>query len=278
MYLRFGTTDVPMPMPQWGYEVKISMPFTITKLSGGCGYSVWNNGTNFDIRTLKCEWFLSAYDTDLLVGIFQDKDLGRAANITIKLGASPTGFYPAGPDKGDINDFVVRLTKIEPKASIGHPQDYFNVACEFVHVGSWPSGYTIPDAVIDGSLQIGTIGNLRYPQNMHVQKINYGVSAIITSNASAYINDQTAYSDEYECALDLSQNQANAARLINHMTGTVRSNTVDIIPPANSYLFGIENESTATYTCQWPQKEILIVHRQFNQFDFSLNFSRVSQA
>jgi len=280
MNLRYGTTDVAMPMPKWGYECKISLPLIIEKLSSGNGYAIWDNGANganYDIRTLKCEWFLSLTDTNTLIDLFRNSAKGRAGNITIKLGVSASGFFPFGPDKGDAGDFVTRLISIDPKPSIGHPADYFNVECEFVHVGSYPV-YVIPDANIDGSLQIGTINQLRYPQPMHDQKISYGVHTVITHNASAYANDSTSTADEYEAIMNMGQTQANAARLIYHLCKTVRASTVDIIPPANSYLFGRENASTATYTCQWPQNEISITNPQFGQFDFSLNFYRVSQA
>jgi len=226
------------------------------------------------MRICRCDWFLGLADTNSLIDIFQDSAKGRAADVTIKLGTS-SGWYPFGPDKGDSGDFIVRLLGVSPMASIGHPADYFRTSCEFVFVGSYPV-YALPSTQIDGSLQIGTIANLRYPQSMHVQTARYAVRTSVTHNASAYANDRTSTADEYECSMDLTQCQANAALLVNHLAGTVRANNVNVIPPANSYLFGRENGSTATYVCQWIQKEITVKHSQHDQFDMSLQFSRVS--
>lgn len=272
--IRYGSTDVELPAPRWGYETRIVLPLIITKLTPGNGYSIWDNGSNYDIRFCKCTWFLSLADTNSLIDILRNSAKGRAADLTLKLG-NDSGFFPFGPDKGDSGDFIVRLVSPEPRGSIGHPADYFYTECDFVFVGSYPA-YELPEAQIDGSLQIGTIGSLRYPQPMHVQTIHYGVNTVITHNASSYANDFTSTGDEYQCSMDLTQCQANAARLIDHLTGTVRANNVNIIPPANSYLFGRENGGTATYVCQWPQNEIVINHTQHDQFNFGLKFNRIS--
>ncbi len=81
-----------------------------------------------------------------------------------------------------------------------------------------------------------------------------------------------------ECVLPMTLFQANAALLIEHLTSTVRANTVNIIPPDNAYLFGRENGSTATYTCQWIQNQIVITHTNVDAFDMELKFYRISQA
>ena len=272
--LRHDSTDVVLPAPNFGYTVTVHTSIIVRRMDDGT-YRSWDNGNTFDRRTLNCKWFLSLADTLSLIEIFRDSAKGRGEEIQFRLGGTPTGFFPFGPDKGDKNNFSFVPLNINPRASVGHPPDFFNVECEFENTGVFPS-YTPPSPVNEGSLSIGTVLNLRYPDNMHQQEIEYAVETQITESANAFLVDKTETGDRYNVTLPMISRQPNAATLFNHLTGTVRADSVNIVPPANSFLFGREKGSTATYTCSWLQTDVLITHELADRFVFDLEFYRIA--
>ena len=197
--IRHDLTDVVLPAPNFGYTVTIQVGMIVQRLGDG-SYTFWDNGMLFEKRTLLCEWFLSLADTSSLIEIFRDSAKGRGEEVEFRLGGTPTGFFPFGPDKGDTNIFKFVPLRINPKASVGHPPDFFNVECEFLNTGDFPT-YTIPAATNEGSLTIGSINNLRYPDNMHEQDIEYAIETQSTESAgsasvnNAFIIDRTSTAD-----------------------------------------------------------------------------------
>lgn len=278
--LKYDSTYVEFPAPKFGYEVKITLSTHIQKLQNG-KYSIWDDGggvTTYDRRQLTCEFFLSATETNSMIDIFTNSAKGRNENLAIRIqSANHSDFYPFGPDKGDDGEYGCHLISVIPHPTVGHPPDYFNVACVFTSTNSYP-GYAIPSKREEGELQIGTIDGLRWPKQGHRQTIEYGVQTNITTNGTPFGIDRTSTADTWDCELPLTLLQANAARLVDHISGTVRASDVSIIPPSNSYLFGRENDGTATYTCKLIQNEISIIHENHDRFNMSLQFSRKSQA
>ena len=274
--IRYGSTDVELPTPQWGYTVKIKYPISLTRLDNGF-WVKWDNGSNYDRRYLSCSWLLEKTDAEALVGILRDSAKGRGLMLTIKCGTA-SGFYPFGPDKGDSGDFQVMVTGSVPDASRGHPGDLFQVSCNFIFVGSYPA-YSIPAAQYEGNLTIGTVTNLRYPEGMHTQMVVYRTPTNETYNASGYSIDRAATADNYESTMALDLLQSNMGRLIDYLSGVSgRANNIDVTPPNNAYLFGVENGATATYTCSWLDDELEIVHSNHDQFSTSLSFGLISAA
>jgi hypothetical protein len=273
---RFGaSTDYTVKNPQWGYSTIIDLPFEIEKLDNG-DYSIWDNGINFDIRKCKCTFMLSLAQANTLLTALTTNSVGRAATLTLMLGTN-SGFYPFGPDKGDSGNFTIRVLNFKPLSSIGHPADFFPIEIEFQNISTYPA-YSMPAELQEGDLQIGTITGLRYPQGMHEQNFEFGIKPIITQGSEVYNIDSASNSDSYDSQMGMSLCYNKAAALIEHLTATVRASTLSIIPPANSYLFGRLNASTATYTCNWIDKQIEIQNPSFNNFTFNLNFHRISQA
>jgi len=275
IHIRFGTTDVEVDTPLWGYTTRIVMPFTIVH-TGGLKWVMWDNGaggSNYDRRYLKCEWMLDKTLTNSLLDIFKNTAKGRGIYVTLKLGTT-SGFFPFGVDKGDSGDFICNLLSINPKPSIGHPQDYFQCECEFLFTGSYPV-YVLPAQVNEGNLSLGTIANLRYPQNMHDQDITYKVDTMDTVNFSAYVNDRTSGADSFVASMSIDLLGPNMAALIDHLVGTVRVANVTLTPPANAYLYGREN-GDGPFTCKWIDNEIEIVHRGYNDFGTTLKFAKVA--
>lgn len=270
--LRYGSTDVEIETPLWGYTTTLAMPFIIQHM-GGLTWTRWDDGAAYDRRYLKCEWMMTATLTNALLDIFKNSAKGRGAQLTLKLGTS-SGFYPFGPDKGDSGNFVCALKSVNAKPSIGHPQDYFQTECEFIFAGSYPV-YSLPTQINEGNLTIGTIANLRYPQNMHDQEIDYRVAPIDTLSSSAYINDNGSGADSFVASMAMDLQGPNMAALINHLVATNRIADLTITPPANAYLYGREN-GDGPFTCSWIDNQIEIVHRGFNDFGTTLKFAKVA--
>ncbi len=264
-------TQYTISNPLWGYKVSVNMPLNISRVSGGPPL-IWDNTNAFDFRTLEATWLLSAAMTTLLVNIAKDAGKGRDANVDIIL-TSGCGFYPFGPDKGDAGTFRARIISVEPEATIGHPQDYFKTTVRFRFNGSYPA-YSYSQFT-EGALQIGSVTGLRWPDDYHKQGIKYDVVVNETMDGTAYANDRTSAADTYETDLSLVLNQGNMAALVAQMIST-RGADINVIPPANTYLFGIENASTATYVCKSLKPQIEIVHNGVNNFSTDLQFYRIS--
>lgn len=269
----YNSIDYAISNPLVGYTTSIILPFEIEQLDNG-SYAVWDNGINFDTRRCKCNFLLSVTEANSLLALLTSDSLGRAETLLLKLGTN-SGFYPFGADKGDSGNFSIRVLNCIPAASIGHPEDFFPIELEFQNISSYPA-YSLPTQISEGSLQIGTIENLRYPSGMHNQDIKYGIKTIGTYGADVYSIDSTEVNDDFNASLSLILSQNKAAALIDHLTSIVRNNALNIIPPENSYLFGRINLSTATYLCQWMDQKIEITYNSFNNFSMNLNFHRIS--
>jgi hypothetical protein len=247
------------------------MALNISRVSSGFPL-IWDNTNAFDYRTLEATWLLSSAMTTLLVNIAKDTGKGRDANVDIIL-TSGCGFYPFGPDKGDAGTFRARIISVEPEATIGHPQDYFKTTVCFRFNGSYPSySYT---QFTEGALRIGDVTGLRWPDDYHKQHVKYDVMVNETADGTAYANDRTSAADIYETELSLVLTQGKMAALVAQMIAT-RGSDINVIPPANSYFFGIENASTATYVCKSLKQKLEIIHNNYQNFSIDLHFYRIS--
>jgi len=266
-------TEYTLPSPVWGYKTDIKMSLVITRTKDG-GVMIFDRGSDYDYRTLECSFFLNVDDANILVNICKDAGKGRDNEVDIILSAG-CGFYPYGPDKGDSGTFKSRILNVTAESSIGHPQDMFVIKLNFLFTGSYPY-YSIPAKKSEGNLTIGSVSGIRYPQNMHVQNNRYNIVHSLTENGTPYVMDKTT-GDIYESTLDIVSNHQNMSNLVNELSVTVRKKAVNIIPPSNSYLFGRENASTATYSCKLLQNTITVSHTNYNEFSTILNFYRVAE-
>jgi hypothetical protein len=275
MTINDGTNTITIDPPQFGYASTISLPFTVSELDNG-HFQVWDDGLGFqtyDIRYCDCAVFVAQSMMNSLLDILEATSKGRSKQLTIGLGSTATGFFPFGPDKGDKGDFIVTLVSMNQKASIGHPEDYFPLDVRLACTGAYPV-YVLPSQIDDGSLQIGTIQKLRFPQSMHEQDFNYRTNEHITQGADAFTNSRGEGSDKYVINLALDEFQPNMAALINHIVGTVRANTVRITPPSNSWLSGALY-SDSYIDAKMITKDIKIIHRKYNDFGVNLSFAKV---
>lgn len=273
MTIRVNAVDYTVKNPFFGYTTIIDMATEVREQDNG-KYIVWDHGQAFDSRRCICNWLLSKSETLTLIQIFQDVAKGRGVDLEM---TPDSGFFPFGPDKGDdgaSGPFTVRVLRIDAGPSIGHPEDFWNTEVEFIHNGSYPS-YTPPAEVAEGSLEIGTVSGLRYPEGMHTQAINYDIRTAVSYGGNAHTIDKTLTADAYVSTLAMGHNEGNAAALLAHVQDTVRANDVTITPPANAFLFGRE-KTAPNYLCKLIQSEITVIHERHNLFNMDMTFYRIA--
>jgi len=264
-----GGTVYSFPTPEWGYVSRLELALMHQRILPR-GYSIWDNGSTKDYRTCRCQFVLSAANAETMNDIFSDGARGRGVNVTMTLPVG-SGFYPFGPDHGDSGAYTVRVVAYEPGKQLEEPYNHFRPEMSLVSVAG--PVYALPAQVAEGALTIGTVAALRWPDDWSGSESVYDVGTQLTRDGTPYSIDKNV--DRYETVLAMICNQSKAAALINHLAGTVRDANLTITPPANTYLFGRDNEGAA-YTCQWLNESIEIMHRSHDRFEFSLRFYMVS--
>ena len=271
--IRARGIDYDFPTPEYGYTTEIMLAMLHQQLYPGQAYSIWDNGAANDYRLCKGDFLLNASDANGLITIYQSGSVGRGISIELHL-HNTSGFFPGGPDKGDSGKWMIRFTKIEPGGVEEEPYKYFRVHTEFV-IESYPS-YSLPSPVTEGDLQIGSITGLRWPPNWSDPINEIAVNAQLTYTGAATVVDKTTAADQEKCVLPMVLNQSKAAALINHMAGTVRDNNLNIVTKGDCYLFGRIPGAAGTYSCQWIDGAIKIIHNRHDEFAFDLSFFRLS--
>lgn len=275
MKIRVNSVDHIFSNPLYGYTTIIELATKFDRLTGH-EYAFWDDGSTFDVRKCKCRWVLDSTEFNTLIDIFINQSKGRNQNLEM---TPDIGFFPFGPDKGDNVIFSsVRMSEpIKQSASIGHPQDRFPVEVEFVFNGASFPSYTPPSPGIggqkaQGTLDIGTVTNLRYPPEMHNLGTDYAINTVLTTDGTPHGNEMKNTNDSYISTLNMLQNESQTAALITHIVGTVRTNQVTVIPPTFSFMFGRENNGTASYGCKLLQNRIEVTHNRHNEFTIPLTF------
>jgi len=188
--------------------------------------------------------------------------------VTVNLG-SDSGFFIAGPDKGDSGEFTVKLishSATGPRLS-PYRRDQVTFTCM---VTAFPS-YTLGTPIPDGPISIGSVINVIFPQEFTSQRVDYGYSTQQTYN-NVYTVNKTSAADNYEIQISLKCNQTKAAQIISHLQNDVRTSDIDLFCPVGGYIFGSRRFSGGVYKCKWIDDRVLITHSAHDEFDFTLSF------
>jgi hypothetical protein len=273
-----GTTMI-VNMPNWGYTVSVVMGLHIAKINGG--YSIWDDGSTYDYRILKMSRHLfTASEMAAVSAFFRDYIVSktvtesRCEQFTMSLGGSPTGFFPAGPDKGDVGNFTCSLIG-ENQLGIANGSRFMFE--DELQLKITPPSYSLPSIVSEGSFEIGSISSLRYPENgFKVERSLNHVNSTSRSGVVSYI-DSGSSNDSWETSAELVCNYSNAASLVDYLIGTSgRSADISMVAPIGYYAFGIDKGSSGSYTAKLIQSEIEITHDSFDRFRIPLKFWRKS--
>ncbi len=234
---------VEISLPSFPYKTIIDLPFDIVKLDTG-KYSAFDNADGvsdtYDIRKCKCKFYLTAAEQKLINDFLREDDTavtkGRAYDLTLQMNTA-SGFFPFGPDKGDGGDFTIAMT-ITKSGMVGEsPFRYFLFEVEMINTGSYPA-YIQPLVVAEGNMSIGTVSNLRFPPQWFKPKDKYQVSLVITQDSTSEYFDRGEDADWYISSWNQVCNGPNAAALISYLVDTARTDSFDVTPPDDSYMFG----------------------------------------
>lgn len=271
-----GANSITVNPPQYGYDVEINLPMQMA-VSCDSQYSFFDPpdslgvlGT-YDYRVLKnIKWKMPLSQQIAFQEFFRNAIKGRCENITMRMDASRGGFYPAGTDKGDTGDFIVRLTDQAQSGMLHKPWKYFENELEFVII-TCPS-YTLPAQVTEGHFQIGTVSGLRYPQNGFNIDVQKNFSHVVTQSGLPYAIDEGSTSDTWISSFDIEANESKSAALIAFMTGTSGRGSDITITSANTNVFGAEKSTYSIFTTKMIGYPITITHNRKGTFALPLKF------
>jgi hypothetical protein len=251
MIFTAGVTSITINLPIYPYSCELHMPITVVERHP-TGYA-----PGFDADATKAsdyrilntgKWQLPAAQKSALNVFFRDAALGRAETVTLNLGATPTGFFPFGPDKGDSGSFSVRLIAQQQGGMLLSPFKYWQDNISLVLVTA--PAFTAGAGTAQGSFQIGTVTGLCYPQNTFAPVSQYNFRTDLSRSGVPHSVDGLTASDAWETQFDQQCNTGNAAALVAYLQ-VARAGDITIISAANYYVFGMDQGGAGTYTTRF---------------------------
>lgn len=276
--LQFEDDDsniLEVSMPVYPIETYIDLPFEIVKLDDN-QYSIFDNGSTYDKRYCVCNLEIPLSEASNFNAFFGTNTglKGRAYDLTMRMN-SLSGFFPFGADKGDVGDFNVVATILEPLSMSDDPFKYHKCKIRIDNIGSWPA-YSIPSDTHYGKITIGTVSNLYFPKTFFNVNSNYEYSIVLTESSSVNFIDRGTQADSYENSFTLTCHRSQIADLLNYLTVTSRSGTFTITTGNSDYIFGVDKSPTATYACKLTDNKLTIINSYNDIFEINLKLSLVS--
>lgn len=266
-----GANSITMPMPVTGTS-HVDVIMSMRGVDKGTGKFSWSDNTStFDYRVYSGQFLLNETDARSMYEFFNDPKKGRGNNVTLSLGASASGFFPGGPDKGDIGNFTIRIMSIKESGVLHIPYLYFTLDVTFVIIT--PPAYSLPSRTgfEEGDFYVGDIGDLQTP--MFGPSPVRGYTIGLSESGSPSVIDRGTYADSYNTTFQINANQPNAAALVNHIAASIRGNSFEIGNADNAYPFGIfANEGDAhTLNAKLTENKISIDHIDYGQFVINIS-------
>ena len=265
MQLIAGNSSVTIDNPLYGYATEIKLAFDVTRLIGR--YAHADYGPEFDHRTLSASThWRNESDMVLLAAFLRDN---RGTEITLSLGADPTGFFPFGPDLGDKGDFTVHLDEYVSGGVLDMPFRHFAPELR-LKLKSAPA-YVLPDPVTEGAFSVGGI-NFRWPQNGVAPTTRNGRTHVYTRSGAQYGLDLGTGADVHEVAFTLEGGAENIGRFLHSVGLPGRTDDVVISVPEHYWLFGPENDSAGAYKTRLITSILSVTHDRFNRFSVPVRY------
>lgn len=267
---------IEVSIPSFAYKTIIEYPFDIQKNDDG-SYDSYDHGAGaetYDIRMCSCRFMLTAAQQTTFNTMMKDDQntvrTGRAYNMTLQMNTG-SGFFPFGPDKGDVGDFTIAMV-IKKHGAIGEaPFKYFIMDVEMINTGVFPA-YSLPSEVSEGSFTIGTVSNNRFPPSWFGPKIKYGYSATVEQDSTVQWMDRREQADWYTTNFEMLSNESKIAAVLEYITKTSREAAFTIAAPADFYAFG-RDIGNATFNVKLIQNRIIISHLKYNMFKYAIQLS-----
>ena len=256
-----GSTDLFVELPYQGYKSVINMLRKPSpKKSGKINF--WDSGTTYDRYTVSCEILLTASETTTFLDYFSVTN--RDSDVTL----TPNGdFFPFTPLRGNTPNFVVRVSNIKQSGSLmkgGYKHFKIGFDMQFVDT-AWPS-YSLPSTRSQGTLQIGTIGGLRYPIDGFKQEITYNINTVNQMGFNQKTVDWD--SDAFNVSFELTLESSKMGALLNYLV-TNRNSDITIIGDTDQFVFGNQKLNSGTYTARCLNTEFEVLHQSYDRFTLS---------
>ena len=258
--------NVSIDPPLFNYVSNIILPFEIEPLSCG-SFSFYDQGSSYDKRECICEFELAQSESASLNELISTSR-GEAINLVLP---DNSGFFPAGPDKGDSGTFSCIVNLLKHSGMQNEPFRFFKDRIIIYFTGSFPT-YDLPVEVSDGTLSIGAIDELQFPERMFDPDQVYNYDTNLTEDSTVNIVDRGQLSDHVTSQWIQRCNNSKASILINELVTTIRTNQTTIGAQNEHFPFGINHGDDQTFDAFFIQNIISVRHIQFNRFEFSLKF------
>lgn len=275
-----GGQYITVQKPWYGYEVSVHMPI-ITAEKYPFGYEfrdLFSDGSK-DYRVLHtAKFMLPAAQKSDLNDFFRSAQLGRCETVTLSLGATPSGFFPFGPDQGDVGDFTLHLIDRVQGGQLWEPWKYWQDDLSFVMVSA--PGYSPAAGASQGTVSIGTVSGLLYPQDGFRPVSHYNHRTDLSVSGVPHSVDGVESGDGWETAWDQVCNTGNAAALIAYLTGASgRAQAIDLTVGSDGYPYGMDKGDSGVYNSQFLGSErtgseivLRVRHDGYNRFTIPLSF------
>jgi hypothetical protein len=183
-----------------------------------------------------------------------------------------SGFALFTPAYGGEGDFPIKILNVTQSGTLDATRyQWFRVVFEVASVLGLPP-YSPQLGNDEGTLQIGTIGGLRYPVGGFNPKIEYDVGGKVTSYLKTFVNDWGSQSEKTKFKLELLHDKMSL--LIKHLL-SVRYDEVDIIVQSGSYPFGASQGDNKTFTSRLISKKLVVTQTINKRYQVELEFQRV---
>jgi hypothetical protein len=258
-----GTDTLTLGNPYPGVKTTVELGLNMVFLSNG---RVKSFDTTETIRTTKFRVLLTESEASDFVDYFENSGDGRGTTLELQLGGSNTGFFPFGPDLGDVGTFDVVFYPPKETGIQRDPWLRFFADCEMI-LDTAPS-YSLPSrsGYDQGSWSIGTITGLMEPQEPFKISPERALMVSPSRDGSPIVLNVGSGSDSYMSTFRLDANGPNAAAVINYLVETARGGAFSVGNADNIYPFGPHVDENDTVTAKLASPILDITHQNYDQF------------
>lgn len=251
--------------PELKYKSKILLPFDIVETE--TVVSVYDNSAVYDKRVCILEANIDEDSSIDLIDFYNNSIRKNEGTATLSLG-DKSGVFPFAPDKGDSGDFGVQVINFEQEGIGDRPYKYFKHRITIMPY-AYPT-YSIPASVAEGTLQIGTVGSLRFPSDWFAPESDYRYYVAKLEGADIMFINRGEDADRFRTRAILQCKTGKAGELINQIVNTIRAETFSITTQTDMYAFGVDKLPAATYTVRFTDGSIEVTHNNYDDFIISL--------
>ena len=262
--------SVNIDPPQYGYTTDVVMNLHPVESADGKTL-IWDDGRAYDYRVCTCEFILDKSDTQNLREALESVSKMRDRNCTMQV-QSVDDFFPFGPDQSNNATFDIRILEFADSSTQFTPWQWFRTRVRML-ARSLPA-YTPAAQFKEGGFFIGTVSDLRYPQDPFELSFNRGIVNQLTRGGTTITVDRTAETDAYFNTFGLELNEGNMAALVEYLQ-TIRGSAFQIDNDESLYPFGVNfDEGNATAINVKNRENIISVrHDRFSRWAIDLNFT-----